>query len=261
MIIDNLYLEVTRNCTIECEHCLRGNRERKNMSLNTLDNIFKEIKEVKHLLLSGGEPLINIETLEEIPILIKKYNLNINTISIITNGTVKTKRHIKALEELKENCNIFNFILSNDLFHKLEWKRLGIEETIDRNFKEYKELFDIKKYPINETYCKVSLTEKGKAVKLTQQRINEITKNKYIHYYFKEIEKDDNLSYEDNRIHGKICIDVNGNIVDYSMSFNEEDEFSSNGLNVNLFPFNEIVKVYINDYKDRNYSFRKKRTS
>ena len=259
MILDNLYLEITRNCTIKCEHCLRGDKEIKNMSIVTLNNILKETSEIKHLLLSGGEPLINIKLLEELPKLIEKYNIEISTISIITNGTIIGDRIINALESIQNHCGNFNFILSNDLFHKLEWQRLNVEDKVKRNFEYYQKSFSMSKYPINDSFSICSLTNKGKAKELTKDRINEITRNKYTNYIFKDIPADDNLSYEDNQVHGKICIDTNGNIVDYCMTYEEEDTFSSNGLNVNIFPFSSVLKVYIDDYIKRNYGSSKKK--
>ena len=115
----------------------------------------------------------------------------------------------------------------------------------------------MEKYPANELYCNISLANKGKAKDLTEERIKEITYNSYIHYSFIDIPLDNSLSYNKNIIHGKICIDVNGNIVDYSMSYNEEDELADNGLNVNLFSFSEIIKVYIDDYIKRKGIIKK----
>ena len=44
MKLEKLYLEVTRMCTLECEHCLRGDRENKYMSTKTIENILKDVK-------------------------------------------------------------------------------------------------------------------------------------------------------------------------------------------------------------------------
>ncbi len=52
--IDYLGIEVTRNCNLECAHCLRGNKENKNISGKILDNIFEGITEIGTLFLTGG---------------------------------------------------------------------------------------------------------------------------------------------------------------------------------------------------------------
>ena len=54
MNFEKLYLEVTRECTMRCEHCLRGENEHKSMSIETLENSLKDIKHIHTLLLSGG---------------------------------------------------------------------------------------------------------------------------------------------------------------------------------------------------------------
>ena len=252
MILDNLYLEITRNCTIGCEHCLRGEREPKNMSSETLENIFKNIKEVKNLLLSGGEPLIGFPALEKISNLIKKYNITVYRISIITNGTVCSSRQINAIQSLKNNCQELDLFLSSDLFHRLEWKKLGLEEQVKRNYDIYKNLFNMKKYLENDRYHHISLSPKGRAEHLTSERIKEITKNQYIQYEFNNIPMNEKLDYEENTIHGKLCIDVNGYLVDYSMSFEEEDTFAEHGYNINQFPLQVAAHKYIEEYKERN---------
>ena len=141
MIIDKMYLEVTRNCTLECEHCLRGNKEIKDMDLITLENSLKDVKEINTLLLTGGEPLLNIKVLKTLPKLIDKYNILINNISIITNGTVASLNHVSALQTLCEKCNSFDLILSSDLFHRLEWNRLKINDRVENNYKFYQQYF------------------------------------------------------------------------------------------------------------------------
>ena len=74
----NLYLGVTRICTLECEHCLRGNRRNEYMSLETIDNAFKDVKEIDTLLLTGGEPLLAIKQIREILKQIKKNNVKLS---------------------------------------------------------------------------------------------------------------------------------------------------------------------------------------
>ena len=58
LVINELLLEITRNCTLECEHCLKGDCQKFNIDDNTLNNVFKDIKSIKTLVLTGGEPLL-----------------------------------------------------------------------------------------------------------------------------------------------------------------------------------------------------------
>ena len=110
MKVNRLYLCLTRNCTLECEHCLRGTKEEKNMSPETIERIMKDITSVHSLLLSGGEPLLNIQGIKYLTEVIQKYHIDIHTICISTNGTICTPVHIQALLQLQACCK--DFILS-----------------------------------------------------------------------------------------------------------------------------------------------------
>lgn len=257
MKVDSLYLEITRNCTIECEHCLRGDKEQKNMTPETLENILKNIREIKTLLLSGGEPLLAITILESLPKLIEKYHIKIETIGIISNGTVCSNRHIEALEKIKESCSNFKFFLSSDLFHRLEWKRLGLEEKVSKNFEKYHQIFQMEKFLENDRFHNITLNLKGRAEHLTPERIQKITENQYINYDFAEVPVEGNIEIEQESIYGKVCIDVNGNIVDYSASYEEEDIQSEKGFNTNQIPLKNAVKLYISDIKSRRKVYQK----
>ena len=245
MELDNLYLELTRNCTLQCEHCLKGEREAKDMSLETIDLIFKDIKKINTLLLSGGEPLINKKALEYIAQLIDEKGIKVNRIGLITNGTICNKNIIEILQELKKRCDSFQFILSSDLFHRLEWDRLNIKERIDNNYEIYKKTLSMKKYLDDDRFHSVVLCNKGRALGLTKDRLHEITRNQYIDFKMKDI-VEDSLELDDYKVHGKVFFDVNGNLGYYSNSFKEEDLNSDSLYNIHYYDLIDIINNYIN---------------
>ena len=61
MYIKKLCLQVTRMCTLKCEHCLKGDGEEKYMPFETIANILKDVTEIDELLITGGEPLLAID--------------------------------------------------------------------------------------------------------------------------------------------------------------------------------------------------------
>ena len=253
MHIKNLYLEVTRKCTLQCEHCLRGESEAKQMSVETVENTLKEIQRIDTLLLSGGEPLLNIEVLEALPEQIRKHKVQVERIGIITNGTVMTKRHIEALKKLKDVCSSFEFYLSSDLFHRLEWQRLGIEEKVQRHFEEFQKHLPLKKYLENDCHHKVLINSKGRAKHLTPERLQELKKKYDINYSLEEpIEK--KITLEEDTIKGKVCIDVNGFLVGFNHSYEEEDEEECLSKNVNLHSLAEIIP---NSITEKPFSIKK----
>ena len=250
MDFENLYLEITRECSMCCEHCLRGNHEHEFMSIETLENSLKDINHIKTLLLSGGEPLLSIRILEKLPEIINKYNIKIDRIGIITNGTIYSKRHLKALSKLKEVCDSFGFFLSFDLFHRLEWKRLGLTSKVERNYYIYKKYLGIEKYPEEDYNSNILLFPKGRAEDFTQSRLKEIALNNHINIKFSS-ENDDNVIYYEDKVEGKTCIDVHGNIVGYSKSFEEEDREASAEYNVNNHSIRKCIINYISHKKSQ----------
>ena len=252
MNIDKLYLEITRDCTLNCEHCLKGEKEHVNMSINTIKNIFNDISKVNTLLLTGGEPLLNIKVIEEITKLIKENNIDINTIGIITNGTVCSNKHIEVLKELKNSCDCFQFYLSSDLFHRIEWRKLSLTDRVNINYEKYKEELGIKKVLNDDYYKNIVLYNKGRAKLLTIERIEELYKKYHVTYKIREMDEKNNLSYIENNIYGKVCIDVHGNLIDFSISYDEENKsIKDDNYNVNCFPLNEIIYEYINNKKEK----------
>ena len=247
MFYDKLYIEITRNCTLNCEHCLKGEKENKNMSVETINNIFKDIKNINTLLLTGGEPLINIKLLQELVSIINDNKTTISTIGIITNGTIYSKKHIEVLKSLKELCNNFQFYLSSDLFHRLEWNRLSITNLINNNYDLYNKYLELKKFLNDDSYKNITIYNKGKAKFITDERIKELKRRYYIDYKIKELEEVNELYYDENKIYGKVFIDVNGNLVDFSISYDEEDNQSDYYYNVNNYPLKDIIYDYIDE--------------
>ena len=105
MDVEKLYLEVTRMCNLECEHCLRGNREDLYMSDETITNALKNIKKIGTLLITGGEPLLALRQIRTIIQMIKDNNIKVDKIILITNSTILNKEILSTLKEL--------FLISN----------------------------------------------------------------------------------------------------------------------------------------------------
>ena len=241
MELENLYLEVTRNCTLECEHCLRGEKQQENMNITTLENSLREVKKIGTLLLTGGEPLLNIKVLEALPKIIKKYSIVIKRIGIITNGTVNSIRHKKALEEIKKSCQNLEIYISYDVFHRLEWKRLGIESLVEKNAEEWIKEFQAEKFLENDNFHRVILNPSGRAKNLSKERMKDIYNKYYIELVMKEPYKD-SFYKEENQIKGKVFINVYGYFSNYNESFEREDETSSIDKNVNIVPLSVIIE-------------------
>lgn len=263
MYVENLHLQVTRNCTLECEHCLRGDLERVNMDPSVLDSVFKDVKKVDKLLLTGGEPLIAIKTLEYLVELLKSKQVGVNKITIVTNGTIVSDRVLKVLHELQDYSYLI-LRVSTNIFHNLEIHKRNLDGIRNKNIKilandgfynfaEYSE--DIEdKYP-------VGLINKGRTRKLTPERLDEINalaKRKHIinnfctygHPY---------TTIVNNRVEGNISIDVYGDVVSYGLSFEEEDkEAYENGLNVMCMSCEDAIRSFVDLYTKKSEETEKR---
>lgn len=263
MYVENLHLQLTRNCTLECEHCLRGDRERVNMNPAVLDEIFKDVKKVGVLLLTGGEPLIAIQALEHLVELLKRKQVKVSKILLITNGTVLSDRVLRVLRELQDNSYLV-LKLSTDIFHNLELEKRGMVELRERNLGI---LSDNKFYNFSE-YGKdevrnwpSALTNKGRTKTLTHERleeINVIAKQKHIINTYSE-EHHPETYIENDRVIGNITIDVYGNVVSYGQSFEEEDkEAYESGLNVMEMPCSEAITAFVDRHTKKMENIYKK---
>lgn len=262
MYVEKLYLEITRNCTLECEHCLRGDKKNEYMSIQTIDNIFKDIKEIDKLLLTGGEPLLAINQIKEIIRLVKENKIKINSILLITNATVLNNEVLKALRELKSISDL-NLLLSYDMFHYLELNRLNILDKRNENAKVFKEQFEGLEYgdfnevsKFNGKVINQAIRRRGRATGLTKERLDEINSLSESKYVLEDDAYTNSLYYFNsyynlykNVFNGTYTIDVNGNITGYGLPFDEEDiEKNKYSSNVNEIGMYQSMLNYIEYY-------------
>lgn len=250
MNVQELHLEMTRNCTLYCEHCLRGEKECKNICFDTIDNIFMEVNYVYNLLLTGGEPLIAISQLEYLIEVIKKRNVRIGKITLVTNGTVMSSRVLKALKELAR-ITYLRIDISGDIFHKLELERLSLLELRNKNFKILHDLFVSEEYSIEYEKKTSYLSCVGRAELLSQDRLRDINgmiEGEYLIQPGLRTMSQPKFFIQENSIFGYVPVDIYGNIVSYGQSFKEEDEQAERvNTNINQLGFKRALNNFI-DY-------------
>ena len=260
MDVEKLYLEVTRMCNLECEHCLRGNREDLYMSDETIINTLKNIKKIGTLLITGGEPLLALRQIRTIIQMIKDNNIKVDEIILITNSTILNKEIISTLKELFIISN-FKLYLSYDVFHYLELKRLNLLEQRNKNAKVLKDLFQVEDYRDFKSDVKyeVVLIPKGRALTLSQERLEEINQLSRQKYSLSKIRHDAvsqfNIEYQnpEEQVFGTIYVDVNGNIVSSGQSFAENDlEKENYNSNINELGFIQALINFTEYYKEKS---------
>lgn len=129
-VIETLSIEVTRACNLDCSHCLRGPAEKSVFDCTKLAELFskRDIKYVRSLVLTGGEPLLRPDIIEMIVETFEAYSVRMGSFFIATNGTAFSKKAFKAIAYLSHitEDREANFIkISNSIYHEEAIDRLG----------------------------------------------------------------------------------------------------------------------------------------
>jgi len=119
--ISDLVIEITRKCNMVCDHCLRGNSQKKDIDFKHIDILLDKIKQIGSITFTGGEPSLNPEAIEYFVDACEKRNISVDTFYIATNAKTVTQKFLSVIMKLymfcdyKEYCNIS---ISNDQFHE-----------------------------------------------------------------------------------------------------------------------------------------------
>lgn len=135
-----LILKMSKDCNFRCVYCyekfepINMRKSVENGIIKFIESVFKK-KKIKRLVISwfGGEPLINIDGIENMSLkildLCEKYNIEYNS-AIVTNGYLLTKKNIEKLIKLKVN----NFQITIDgpsYVHNKQRKSIDKKDTYE----------------------------------------------------------------------------------------------------------------------------------
>jgi len=169
-IIEELKLEITRDCNLECKHCYKGEREEKYMSLETIDSAFKDLKTIWMLSLVGGETFLAPEQIKRVYENIVKNNIEVGILNINTNCTVENDEIIEILAKFSKVVGHLNVCCSLDSFRFMQYEEKNLVEQVNNNVA----LLDEKGYlKIKDSDIKFKKIYKvGRARSLTQEDID-----------------------------------------------------------------------------------------
>lgn len=257
MFVENLMLEITRFCNFSCEHCCRGASQNIIMSDETVQNVFRGIKRVRRLLLTGGEPLIAQDTLKLLLKMMQEGIFEADIIDIITNGTIMNSQVLWILKEMQKVTNL-QLKVSGDIFHKLECLRFGKWEERNENLKCFQELFNAEEYGRDDTcdFYSISLYKIGRACNITLERLNEISMLINKKYIIDSINNPIHLEtfVEGDILFGALYVDVNGNLIrmnilDYEK---EDEELNRCRININEMDIKSAILLFLDYLEDIN---------
>lgn len=148
VVFNELALEVTRRCNMACDHCLRGDAQDADLSTMDIDNILDQTEAIGKLILTGGEPTMNMKALQYIANGITQRGIPVMRVEIISNGLVYDERLVAVMKRFGEITRL----TAEQGYNKSHWgpwcALLGI--SLDRhhesgkvcaaNYKRYKEV-------------------------------------------------------------------------------------------------------------------------
>ena len=123
MNLDNVVIEITRRCNMQCAHCLRGEPECKSISDKVLNQFFFNIRgsSIGILTITGGEPSIAPSRIQSIVHHSLLYRVDIGSFYMVTNAKRITRQFLDAVQRLYDICDdkgSCGLNYSNDKFHE-----------------------------------------------------------------------------------------------------------------------------------------------
>ena len=82
--IDYLSVEITRKCQLKCAHCMKGEAQNIDMSVEVIDKLLESVVSIGTLLFTGGEPTMNLQGMKYFLDVIKSKGISLNKLQIIT---------------------------------------------------------------------------------------------------------------------------------------------------------------------------------
>jgi len=152
-VFDSLAIEITRRCNMQCEHCMRGEAQNKDISFEVIDRLLENTKAIGTLTLTGGEPSLNVPAIEYIAKRIEELDIELGAAFIVTNGKEVPNEFLLAclkLFVLADKKELNGIALSQDMFHeevpRENVARLAQLAAFDRSSKRY----DFNRVPLFE---------------------------------------------------------------------------------------------------------------
>lgn len=121
MYIYDLVIEVTRRCNASCAHCLRGPSEEKDIPMEWVVELFRNVEGIGTLTFSGGEPSIVPEKIRYIMEAARQRGVDVQNFYIATNAYDVSDDFLWAVTSCWSTCSdneVSAVNWSNDKFHE-----------------------------------------------------------------------------------------------------------------------------------------------
>lgn len=126
-LFTDIILEVGRRCNLQCDHCLRGERENLIMPFEIAKKAIDLVTGINTITFSGGEPTLYGKEIAKIIDYIIASKKSVGAFYIASNGTLYSPELMRALVELYTYCGekeMCYFDISTDRYHKQSYAEL-----------------------------------------------------------------------------------------------------------------------------------------
>ena len=146
MHVPELTLEVTRRCNLKCVHCLRGCAQRMDMPSNVVYHTFRKIEGCKNLTLTGGEPSMACEVIEDIYQNITMNGFRFEYFYVVTNAATMRNRQrfmniLYKLYQWADDSEACVLCVSQDQYHRCERGTPNLKYYDEMKVEEYGESY------------------------------------------------------------------------------------------------------------------------
>lgn len=253
--IENLALELTRKCNLQCGHCMRGSAENKEMSNDTIDRIFEEISTVGLLNFVGGESSLAVDRINQLIETVKKHNTLIHNVLVFTNAVNVTDEYIQALKRLqsiayedyndsvgylprydKEGKYPLKIVVSLDKYHLQSMKEQGISKAkVKSNIERLAQIFPVE----IDKMCNYTIYNEGRGAELKDTYKSQTPMQKYCSVY---------REYDKFFLIGPmVAISYDGRIIEANRSYYFNDKHGIGNINEE-----SIVSMFAKLKKERD---------
>jgi len=132
--IENLALELTRQCNLSCRHCSRGEAENHIMSDEIIEKLFEEITSIGCLQFIGGESSLVVNKINKLAQVLEEKQVDVFSCLVFTNATNVSDEYIEALKQLKKVVQASNERNPKSLLVKPDFTKTGLTSRYSKDF-------------------------------------------------------------------------------------------------------------------------------
>lgn len=99
LVIGQLMFELTRRCNLQCAHCVRGEAEAVDLSVQDMKHVLTQCQSITEIAFTGGEPTLAQPMIQKALDICKDYGVPVHRFFMATNGQHVDERLIQTLVE------------------------------------------------------------------------------------------------------------------------------------------------------------------